>query len=394
MVPIGSFRVLLLCLPAVMLASASPASAAPPPNDNFANATTLPSVTSATITGTNAEATTQAGEPTCCFTSDTVWYRWTAPKTGNYRVELCGSSFNTYLKVLKGTAVNALETVAENNDDPGCADGSRSRLTFIAFQGQRYELQVGSAVSGATGTISGSIALISPPNDFFADATALAGGSAAITGTNVGASTESGEPTTGSPNSTVWYRWTAPTTGDYRIELCGSDFDTNFKVFTGTAVNALDAVAGNNDAPGCGAAGDRSAVTFGAAANTIYSVQVGSSGLTQGTITGSIAPAAAPTLTLDLIGKTKQEAEKLRAKATCSVACTLKLKAKGDADGRFKSKTVTKQLPANQPTAVKVKFKPGVLDKIADEAGKATLIATATASGQTAKDTAKVKLKP
>ena len=288
------FGVLGLCVLAGALAGASPAMAAPPPNDNFANATVLASGTSATITGTNVEATTESGEPLCCFIDKTVWYRWTAPKTGKYRVDLCASNFNTFLKVFKGTAVNALENVAESNNDPGCGpDGSRSRLTFVALAGQRYELQMGSNGGSGAGTISGSIALVSPANDSFADATGLVGATAAIMGTNVDATTESGEPPCCS--STVWYRWTAPATGNYRVELCGSSFNTFLKVFKGTALNGLANVAENNNDPGCGSGGDRSRLTFAAAANTTtYYIQIGSAAVPAGTIAGSISPAAAP----------------------------------------------------------------------------------------------------
>ena len=51
------------------------------------------------------------GEPHVLLHDKTVWYRWTSPKTGNYRVEVCASTFNTFLKVFRGTAVNALEEI-------------------------------------------------------------------------------------------------------------------------------------------------------------------------------------------------------------------------------------------------------------------------------------------
>jgi hypothetical protein len=99
-------------------------------------------------------------------------------------------------------------------------------------------------------------------------------------------------------------------------------------------------------------------------------------------------------LALELTAKKKQAAEKLRAKATCTLECTLTLRAKGTADGKFKSRKTTKQLEGGKTTAVKVRFKPNVLGKIEDEAGRAKLIATATGAGQTDSDKAKVKLKP
>jgi hypothetical protein len=81
--------------------------------------------------------------------------------------------------------------------------------------------------------------------------------------------------------------------------------------------------------------------------------------------------------------------------ATCSLACTLTLKATGKADKRFKSKPTTVTLPPNDPTPVKVKLTPKVLRKIGDEKGKAKLKATASeAGGQTATATLKLTLKP
>lgn len=278
----------------LIAAEATPAIAAPPPNDTFATATTLASTTSVSISGTNVEATNETGENTCCFVHNSVWYRWTAPKTGNYRFEVCGSTFNTHVKVATGTAVNALEIVVDNDDDPGCgADGKRSRLTFIAGAGQEYKLQVGSQNENQTGTISGSLTLVSPPNDFFADAAALgSGGTATIAGTNIDASTEQGEPTCCSTSATVWYRWTAPATGSYRVETCGSDFKTYLKVLQGTSVSGLETLAESSGAAGCGAAGDRAATTFTAGASGTYYFQIGSAAELRGNISGLISAAA------------------------------------------------------------------------------------------------------
>ena len=144
----------------VMLLGAAPATAAPA-NDNFANATLLASTSPVTISGSNVDATAEGGEDTCCFLFDTVWYRWTPPATGTYRVDLCASGYDTFLKVLQGTAVNALASVASNNDAAGCGpDGKRSRVDFNATAGQEYKFQIGSAVDNAQGTISGSITRI------------------------------------------------------------------------------------------------------------------------------------------------------------------------------------------------------------------------------------------
>jgi hypothetical protein len=279
----------------LIAAGTSPAIAAPA-NDAFINATTLPSATTASISASNVGATNETGEDSCCWEYDTIWYKWTAPKTGNYRLEICGSSFNTHLRVYTGTAVDALQEIADNNDDPGCGpDGSRSRLTFVAGAGQEYKFQIGSQIDDQQGSISGSLALVSPPNDFFADATTLDGTSAPISATNVDATNESGEDHCCWEFNTVWYKWTAPKTGNYRLEVCGSSFNTHLKVFTGTAVNALERIAENDDDPACGPDGSRSRLTFVAGAGQQYRIQIGSQIQNQtGTITGSLALVSPP----------------------------------------------------------------------------------------------------
>src|SRR5919206_49151 len=71
--------ILVVSLAVVLLGGATPATAAPPPNDAQARpqAVSLP----ADVAGTTAESTVEATEPpaACAATSGTVWYAFTAP---------------------------------------------------------------------------------------------------------------------------------------------------------------------------------------------------------------------------------------------------------------------------------------------------------------------------
>jgi hypothetical protein len=74
-----------------------------------------------------------------------------------------------------------------------------------------------------------------PANDNFANAQIISGCSGTVTGTNVGATKEVGEPT--NPDSagsrrSVWYNWQAPSTGNVTVTTLGSDFDTTLAVYT------------------------------------------------------------------------------------------------------------------------------------------------------------------
>ena len=228
---------------------------------------------------------------------NSVWYKWTAPKTGNYRLEICASSFNTHVKVLTGTAVNALQKIADNNDDPGCGpDGQRSRLTFIAGAGQEYKFQIGSQIDNQTGSISGSLNLVSPPNDFFADSQTLDGTSAPITWD------ERGRHERGERRQLLLAVRLGLVAGGPRprpattASICAAAASTRMlKVLTGTAVNALQKIANNDDDPGCGPDGKRSRMTFIAGAGQEYRIQIGSQVENQtGTISGSLALVSPP----------------------------------------------------------------------------------------------------
>src|SRR5438034_3792245 len=84
---------------------------------------------------------------------------------------------------------------------------------------------------------------IAPSNDNFAAAGELPEDSGSIEGDNRYATHEPGEPEHGPYGSaSVWYRWTAPSTGPATFELCDSGFDTLLAVYTGARVDGLTPV--------------------------------------------------------------------------------------------------------------------------------------------------------
>ena len=119
--------------------------------------------------------------------------------------------------------------------------------------------------------LTGTAAAAAPDNDNFASASELTGREASAAGTNKDATKEAGEPNHAGKlgGVSVWYRWTAPASGKATISTCESDFDTLVAVYTGSAVNALTAVAANDDA--CGL---KSSVSFQAAEGTTYRIAI------------------------------------------------------------------------------------------------------------------------
>ncbi|NDC52713.1 MAG: hypothetical protein EBZ74_00120 [Planctomycetia bacterium] len=352
-------------------------------NDNFANAIVLTGA-SASAAGTNVGATREAGEPNILGFSGgrSVWWTWTAPTSGSVQIDTIGSNFDTTLGIFTGTSVNALSTVASNDDGGG---NFTSKVNFIASAGTAYQIAVdgyrtatGSIslrvlstaipaptnVSASDGTFSDRVqvtwtsaagatayevwrgtttvtsaatrvsvvdvtgnsfsdntavagttyyywvrskagAAVSAfsvgdtgyrrtvvANDGFADAIVLNGASAASSGTNVGATREAGEPNVlgVSGGRSVWWAWTAPTTGSVQIDTIGSTFDTTLGIYTGTTVSGLSTVASNDDSGG----NWTSKVIFSATAGTTYRIVVDGYGGSVGTISLHVAQASTP----------------------------------------------------------------------------------------------------
>jgi len=114
-----------------------------------------------------------------------------------------------------------------------------------------------------------------PANDNFASAQVISGCSGTVTGSNAGATREVGEPNhspdNGGGNRSIWYQWTAPSTGSATITTAGSGFDTVMGVYTGTSVGSLTVVGKADD----NSATDKtSTVTFNATAGTVYHIAV------------------------------------------------------------------------------------------------------------------------
>src|SRR5439155_24179045 len=106
--------------------------------------------------------------------------------------------------------------------------------------------------------------LPSPVNDNFANAQVISGPTGSVTGRNSVASKEGGEPNhAGNPGgASVWYKWTAPSSGATTFTTFGSDFNSVLAVYTGNSVNALTEVTSNDDA----GASIQSRLTFNALA--------------------------------------------------------------------------------------------------------------------------------
>ncbi|HEU4711828.1 MAG TPA: NF038122 family metalloprotease [Pyrinomonadaceae bacterium] len=115
-----------------------------------------------------------------------------------------------------------------------------------------------------------------PPNDNFSAAQVISDCAGTTTGTNLGATKETNEPNHAPDNNggsrSIWYQWTAPSSGSAQVTTAGSTFDTVLAVYTGSAVGSLTLVSRNDDVdPGVMLT---SSVQFQAVAGTTYRIAV------------------------------------------------------------------------------------------------------------------------
>jgi hypothetical protein len=260
---------------------------AAPANDNFANAEVMPG-TSGAISGTNLEATSEAGEPNIVSggTINSVWYKITVPMSGSMNIDTNGPgsiTSDTSIAVFTGASVNSLTKITENS---GYVPFGYSRMTFGVASGTTYYIKV-EGFGSFTGTFTLNYALTSAsPNDNFANARAIytfTGSFLNISDTNIGSTGEAGEPNhagASTPLNSVWFSWTAPSNISMIFDTAGSTYDTTLAVYTGTAVNNLVATTANDNAFGQ----THSRVTFAATAGTTYYIAIDGSAANTGTL--------------------------------------------------------------------------------------------------------------
>ncbi len=157
-----------------------------------------------------------------------------------------------------------------------------------------YAVATDTSGVSVTATTVVNVAQAAAVNDFFSNATPIAGTSISVTATNVEATREFKEPVIAKTpgGASVWFVWTAPASGRVSVDTTGSSFDTLLGIYKGTAVSKLGLVASNDDAS---YAILTSATSFVAKAGVTYHIAVDGYNGAQGSINlhlTQIVPAA------------------------------------------------------------------------------------------------------
>lgn len=242
--PIAALKAMAAAAAASLLL-ASAASAAPG-NDDFADAQEIAPLPS-TTTADNTDATVEPGEPSeSGGPANTVWFKWTAASSGPVHLDICDSTISPGARfyVFTGSSLGDLDQIAKNSfwSTEDCAQ------TFEVLAGTTYYLQVGSV--GDTGQFDLAARSADPPaNDNFANAETIAALPKLIVGHTEDAAAEVGEPNHeyyAAPTKSLWYRWTAPFSGEVDLEPnCGGVVNEGptVSVYTGTGLDNLTRVS-------------------------------------------------------------------------------------------------------------------------------------------------------
>ena len=227
----------------------------PPENDDFTNAIEVVGDGFIQQVTSNIGATRESGEPTHGASGNaSLWWKWTAPSSGPWVASSSGLLYDndavrdTCLGIYTGESVNALTYVAVDNDSAGVNWNSSALASFDAVEGNTYYFAVDTA-----GSQRGNVSFIltpPPENDDFAFATGLRGSRISVTGHNIGASNQDGDPKLEKfPDNvvrnpfinlkSVWWKWTANASGVVEVDTAGSQAYTVMGIYEGDSIDNL-----------------------------------------------------------------------------------------------------------------------------------------------------------
>jgi len=179
--------VLALALTLVTLATERVALAAAPSNDDFANATLIPTAGFVDRINTS-EATLEANEPSYCYPiTNSVWYKFSAgTSTYNVYFDTVGSDYPANMTLYLATA-DGLQVVGCNGTSP---------IALTASPGETWYVQVTGQPDGGTTTGTTTTGTTTSTTGTTTTGGSTTGGTTGTTGTTTG--TSSTGTTTGS----------------------------------------------------------------------------------------------------------------------------------------------------------------------------------------------------
>jgi outer membrane protein assembly factor BamB/subtilisin family serine protease len=133
---------------------------AAPSNDSFATPIELSGV-STHVTATNVQASREAGEPLILGNAGgtSLWYRWTAPKSGHFEVSVYTLDFDPFVAIYTGSSLGSLSLVAANDNSGFDGSQPQSVCAFDAVAGTTYRITMDARALQAGGSVTGEFTL-------------------------------------------------------------------------------------------------------------------------------------------------------------------------------------------------------------------------------------------
>ena len=255
------------------------APAPPPANDAVGSATTiatLPYNQTETTTATTKDSSDPSSTCGVGQNSHSVWYRYTPTALSGVTLSTATSNYNTVLAVWTGGPGAWHQITCDDN----YGGSVTSQVSYLAYTGVTYYIEVASYGTSAGGTLNLSATAYAPNNAFTGALTMSVPYN--VTQDTTPATTDTSDPSpscgAGGQNShSVWYRYATTALLGVTLNTASSDYDTVLAVWTG-GPGAWHEVACNDN----NGASSTSLVNFSAYAGTTYYIEVMSYGTSAG----------------------------------------------------------------------------------------------------------------
>gem|GEM_PF-6302691 len=214
-----------------------------PVNDGISNTIQISEREGGYANQGGSKATAEFGEITVggMPAKNTVWYRYTAPTNGRYIVEIID---NQGLRAELRYPGNPATTIPLQTFVDGTSNmlfPNTEKLSVDLDRGQTVYLVVDAAQP-----FGFSWRFVQVNNNDWHDAESIVGSSSTIVRGNRGATSNLKQIGLGIVEPAIWFEWTAPSTGDYYLDLVGSR-QWDGTTFDGFGIKVFD---GSTGAPG------------------------------------------------------------------------------------------------------------------------------------------------
>ena len=258
----------VLTLAFLLLAFPATAAAAPPSNDNRAEAAPIPTFPFS-VAGTTVEATVERLDPQvsrCGRVESTTWYRIDTAPDGLIAVTVKGAAGVAPVLRVYRRGSSAIEEV----DCGSAGPGGTATATLETVRGSNYLILVGRRPGTPDGAVELGAQLFLPPANDNRGGAGLLKLPGTLRGSTLGATRDEADPGCGLAGGTVWYRVASRRDGRVLLRLSAQgELDAALAVLERVRSRVQGVACGQTDRQG------RAAVSFSARRGASYLIVVG-----------------------------------------------------------------------------------------------------------------------